>query len=178
MSAERLNRARTRGARRLTYVGACALLLTLAACTSSQDPTVASGNPVAVAPQSSAATAPSPAPLASSHGASAEASASAPATDPTAGIRSAVEKALSQVAASASKPTRQQISSALASAGLDPSAAEISQDRTPTGLDVDVIQAAVVSGKQCVVGQIRDHTVEMAVLPILGTGHCFVGDQH
>ncbi|MDQ6739931.1 MAG: hypothetical protein M3021_06090 [Actinomycetota bacterium] len=61
---------------------------------------------------------------------------------------------------------------------MDPSATEISQERTPTGLNVDAMQAAVVSGKQCVVGQIRSQAVEMAVLPMLSTGRCFVGDQH
>jgi hypothetical protein len=40
---------------------------------------------------------------------------------------------------------------------------------------VDAIEAAALQGKDCVIGQIRDGSVVVTVLPVLATGKCFVG---
>jgi hypothetical protein len=52
---------------------------------------------------------------------------------------------------------------------------EVSQSRTPTGLEADAIEAAVRQGGDCVIGQVRDGAVAVTVLPVLASGKCFVG---
>jgi len=52
---------------------------------------------------------------------------------------------------------------------------QVSASRTPTGLEVDAIEAAALQGADCVIGQIRDGSVVVTVLPVLATGKCFVG---
>ena len=52
---------------------------------------------------------------------------------------------------------------------------EVSQSRTPTGLEADAIEAAVLQGGDCVIGQVRDGAVAVTVLPVLASGKCFVG---
>lgn len=37
------------------------------------------------------------------------------------------------------------------------------------------MEAAAVQAKECVIGQIRDGKVTVAVLPALSNGKCFVG---
>lgn len=66
---------------------------------------------------------------------------------------------------------------ALTGAGIAPSALEVSVSRTPTGLEVDAIEAAALQGKDCVIGQIRDGSVSVTILPVLASGRCFVGAQ-
>ena len=77
--------------------------------------------------------------------------------------------------------TRDQVRAAVdkgfADAGVSPEAVEVSIDQTPTGLDVDAIQGSGLVGGQCIVGEIREGTVSVTVLPVLATGLCFVGDQ-
>jgi hypothetical protein len=68
-----------------------------------------------------------------------------------------------------------QLADALTGAGIPDAALEVSESRTPTGLEADAIEAAVVRGKDCVVGQIRDGGVTVAILPVLASGKCFVG---
>jgi hypothetical protein len=83
--------------------------------------------------------------------------------------------ALGAVASGTSKPGTEQIRQALTAAGLPAATLEVSASRTPTGLDVDSIEAASAQGKECVVGQIRDGKVTVTVLPVLASGKCFVG---
>jgi len=83
--------------------------------------------------------------------------------------------ALGSLAAGNPKPGREQISAALTAAGVPARTLEVSAGRTPTGLDVDSIEAASVQGKNCVFGQIRDGKVTVTVLPVLSNGKCFVG---
>ncbi|TSE17894.1 hypothetical protein B1A87_005570 [Arthrobacter sp. KBS0703] len=73
------------------------------------------------------------------------------------------------------KPGTDQITAALTAAGVPARSLEVSAGRTPTGLDVDSIEAASVQGKDCVFGQIRDGKVTVTVLPVLANGKCFVG---
>lgn len=87
-----------------------------------------------------------------------------------------VESTLKNLVAGNPKPDRESLRSALVSAGIPEGNLEVSISRTPTGLDVDAMEAAALSGKSCVMGQIRDGGVVMTVLPVLATGKCFVGD--
>ncbi|MGO4653089.1 hypothetical protein AB4068_15505 [Arthrobacter sp. 2RAF22] len=66
--------------------------------------------------------------------------------------------------------------STLAAAGVPVSSLEVSAGRTPTGLEVDAIEAAARTGTDCVMAQIRDGHVTTAILPVLASGKCFAGD--
>ncbi|QSZ55421.1 hypothetical protein AYX19_12385 [Paenarthrobacter ureafaciens] len=87
-----------------------------------------------------------------------------------------VEATLKKIVATTSKPEREAVRSALVAAGIPASNVEVSVSRTPTGLEVDAMEAAALAGGSCVVGQIRDGGVVMTVLPVLASGKCFVGD--
>ncbi|MFJ4207451.1 DUF6993 domain-containing protein [Paenarthrobacter sp. NPDC089675] len=87
-----------------------------------------------------------------------------------------VETTLRNLVAANSKPDRNVVRSALAGAGIPEANIEVSVSRTPTGLDVDAIEAAAHAGNSCVMGQIRDGGVVVTVLPVLASGKCFVGD--
>lgn len=73
------------------------------------------------------------------------------------------------------KPDREALRAALVSAGIPQDKVEVSASRTPTGLEVDAMEAAALSGESCIMGQIRDGGVVVTVLPVLATGKCFVG---
>jgi hypothetical protein len=83
--------------------------------------------------------------------------------------------ALGAVVSGAPKPGTEQIRRALTAAGFAAATLEVSASRTPTGLDVDSVEAAAVQGRECVIGQIRDGKVTVTVLPVLASGKCFVG---
>lgn len=87
-----------------------------------------------------------------------------------------VEATLKQIVATTSKPEREAVRNALVAAGIPANNIEVSVSRTPTGLDVDAMEAAALAGGSCVVGQIRDGGVVITVLPVLASGKCFVGD--
>ncbi|MGO4249643.1 hypothetical protein AB4Y87_20730 [Paenarthrobacter sp. RAF54_2] len=87
----------------------------------------------------------------------------------------AVEAALKKIVAANPKPDTEAVRAALVSAGIPKANVEVSVSRTPTGLDVDALEAAALAGDSCVMGQIRDGGVVMSVLPVLATGKCFVG---
>ena len=89
---------------------------------------------------------------------------------------STVESTLKNLVAGNPKPDREALRAALVSAGIPQENIEVSVSRTPTGLDVDAMEAAILAGKSCVMGQIRDGGVVVTVLPVLSTGKCFVGD--
>ncbi|MGR0160100.1 DUF6993 domain-containing protein [Paenarthrobacter nitroguajacolicus] len=90
---------------------------------------------------------------------------------------SVVESTLKTLVAGNSKPDRETLRAALVSAGIPTANVEVSVSRTPTGLDVDAMEAAALTGESCVMGQIRDGGVVVTVLPVLATGKCFVGDS-
>ena len=85
---------------------------------------------------------------------------------------------LGNLAAGTQSPSRAQMRAAMLEAGAAGDTLEVSIDTTPTGLAVDAIEAASVVDGQCVVGQVRDGQVAVALLPVLATGRCFVGDIH
>lgn len=73
--------------------------------------------------------------------------------------------------------TSAQLSSAFEAAGIDPAVIESSRDSTPTGLDVDALEAAASVQGTCVVAQIRENDVTVTTLPVLKSGLCFIGDE-
>ena len=85
-----------------------------------------------------------------------------------------VTDALSRLAANP-KPATAQVTEALTAPAFPPAALEVSASRTPTGLEADAIEAACCQGRDCVIGQIRDGSVTVTVLPVLASGKCFVG---
>ena len=93
----------------------------------------------------------------------------------TAKLQKTMSETLGAVAAAAPKPGTEQVRQALTAAGVPATTLEVSAGRTPTGLDVDSIEAASVQGRECVIGQIRDGKVTVTVLPVLASGKCFVG---
>ncbi|GAC1374956.1 MAG: hypothetical protein NVSMB43_13940 [Pseudarthrobacter sp.] len=93
----------------------------------------------------------------------------------TAAMKQTVKDALSRLAAGTPKPATAQVAEALTDAGVAPAALEVSASRTPTGLEADAIESAVLQGKDCVLGHIRDGSVSVTVLPVLASGKCFVG---
>lgn len=90
-------------------------------------------------------------------------------------VTKTVTDALGRLAAGSPKPATAQVTDALTGAGIAPAALQVSQSRTPTGLEADAIEAAVLQGKDCVIGQVRDGAVTVTVLPVLASGKCFVG---
>lgn len=111
-----------------------------------------------------------------SAGSAASPDAGRPELDPaTARLSETVGNALREVAAANPKPGQEQLAAALTGAGIPPGSLQVSASRTPTGLEVDAVEAAALQGKDCVIGQIRDGSVVVTVLPVLATGKCFVG---
>ncbi|MDM7989536.1 hypothetical protein [Arthrobacter sp. zg-Y877] len=87
-----------------------------------------------------------------------------------------LESELGKLAASDPSPDRQAMADAFAAAGFPAASVEVSADRTPTGLEVDSIQAAALQGGECVFGEVRDGAATVTVLPPLSDGGCFVGN--
>ncbi|MBT2538783.1 hypothetical protein J7I79_22205 [Arthrobacter sp. ISL-69] len=133
------------------------------------------------APSSQAAAAAVETPSAQPSSSAADGSASSPAADQpeldaaTARLSETVGNALRGVVASNPKPGQEQLTAALTGAGIPAGSLQVSASRTPTGLEVDAIEAAALQGEACVIGQIRDGSVVVTVLPVLATGKCFVG---
>lgn len=142
------------------------LLLGLSACSSGGDEATTRSTS-----ESSTTTAPS------ASGAQADRSETRKATDPESPARERFISALQTLASKDNDPSREQIASAIKSAGFVSQDIEISNDTTPTGLDVDAMEAAVRVDGKCLVGQVRSGEATVASLPLLASGHCFVGDQ-
>ncbi|MBT2584287.1 hypothetical protein J7I86_00185 [Arthrobacter sp. ISL-95] len=87
-----------------------------------------------------------------------------------------MESTLRSLVAGNQQPDRETLRAALVSAGIPKDNVEVSVSRTPTGLDVDAMEAAARTGDSCIMGQIRDGGVAVTVLPVLASGKCFVGD--
>lgn len=167
---------------------ACAVLATLlAGCVAgpaSNEPTMDQAAGPAPSTAGPATQTPSARPSASatpgdgSSGALADTSGiSSPAADAAATetVKRTVTDSLTKLAAAAPKPATGQVSDALTGAGIAPGVLQVSQSRTPTGLAADAIEAAVLQGKDCVIGQVREGAVTVTVLPVLASGKCFVG---
>ncbi|MHA7284331.1 DUF6993 domain-containing protein [Arthrobacter sp. TMS2-4] len=185
-----LPRTRPDGTARVIAALAVGLTLGLTSCT---DTPVVTSDQGAVTP-SSGAMDPGSAPPSEQAGDSPPATpapATAPATGPTtgpasaeegvAGIARTVDAELTALADSGDAVTSARVRAAIeegfALAGATPASVEVSIDTTPTGLDVDAIQGAGLIDGTCVFGEVRDGSVTVTVLPVLGSGLCFVGDQ-
>lgn len=99
-----------------------------------------------------------------------------PAPDAPAASAAALESELGKLAGSDSFRDPAAVVQAFVSVGFPESAVEVSPDRTPTGLEVDSIQAAAVQDGKCVFGEVREGSASATVLPVLSDGRCFVGD--
>ena len=155
---------RRRG-QRIRLAAGAALVIALVGCT--QGPASVSA-PAPAAPQTPSA--PATEPSATDPGGGAAAAAAA-----TEALKQAVTATLTGLAAGSPKPATAQVTEALTAAGIPLAVLEVSQSRTPTGLEADAIEAAVLQGSDCVIGQVREGTVTVTVLPVLASGKCFVG---
>lgn len=155
------------GSRRLLLAGPLLVAGLVAGC-SAQAPVVSGSNPISSPSPSSPPTA--------SPGAGIP-SASASLSPSTVSLKQTMESALKTLAAATPKPAQEALRSQLVSAGIPASTLELSAGKTPTGLDVDAIEAAAKLDKDCVMGEIRDGQVSVSVLPVLASGKCFVGDS-
>ncbi len=90
-------------------------------------------------------------------------------------VERTVAGALQALAARVPRPATDQVKEALTSAGIAPGALQVSASRTPTGLEADAIEAAVLQDRDCIIGQVREGAVAVTVLPVLASGRCFVG---
>lgn len=66
----------------------------------------------------------------------------------------------------------------LVSSGFDPAMLEITYDYTAIGLGVDSIEVSARFSDACLLAVVRPERFATAVMPILGTGLCLVGDQY
>ncbi|HWL01425.1 MAG TPA: hypothetical protein VNQ52_03525 [Microbacteriaceae bacterium] len=66
----------------------------------------------------------------------------------------------------------------LLSNGFDPAILEITYDYTAIGLGVDSIEVSARFSDACLLAVVRNERYATAVMPILGTGLCLVGDQY
>jgi hypothetical protein len=148
--------------------GCIAVAVALSGCTGGPQPgpSASTTDPGATSPAGAAPAQTAPAPAAST----------APAEDAaTAALKQTLTDALTRLAAGTPKPATAQVTEALTGAGIPAAGLEVSESRTPTGLEADAIEAAVLHGSDCVVGQIRDGGVTVTVLHVLDSGKCFVG---
>jgi len=89
----------------------------------------------------------------------------------------AVEAALTELVAAVPSPSRDAVRDAYAGAGFSPDAVEVSQDGTPTGLDVDSLVSAAVEGTECIIAEIREGKLTLTTMPALSNGQCLLGDD-
>ena len=73
------------------------------------------------------------------------------------------------------RPATDDIRAAVVAAGFPVDATEVTASRTPTGLEADAVEAAVRTGNDCLVAQLRAANVTITVLPVLADGRCLVG---
>lgn len=90
---------------------------------------------------------------------------------------SRVQGALEALARQSRKPNTGQVVEALAAAGFTGPGVEVTATRTPTGLEADAVESAVLQDDDCIIGHVREGTVTVTVLPVLATGRCFVGSE-
>ncbi|MET1085748.1 MAG: hypothetical protein ABWY04_01295 [Arthrobacter sp.] len=158
--------------RLLAASAAAALVVGLSGCVGGATPAASPAGAAAAGSVPAATETADAQPLA---GTSATPSATAAEAAATETVRKTVTDALGRLAAGSPKPATAQVTDALTGAGIAPAVLQVSQSRTPTGLEADAIEAAVQQGKDCVIGQVRDGTVTVTVLPVLASGKCFVG---
>lgn len=91
---------------------------------------------------------------------------------------SAIERAVA-AAVSEGEVTEARVREALIGLGRDATDIETGQNITPTGLDVDNVDAAVRDHENCHMVDVRpNRTVTVVTVPTLGSGRCMVGHVH
>jgi len=153
--------------RRRALAASTVLLVTLAlaACTTPDEPD----------------TTPMPVPTSSaSPSASASATPAPPAAvlDPAgsaAGNQAFFDSTMAALLASTPDPDGRTIIDALVAAGFDKATMELTADKTAIGLDADSVQFTVRFADGCIVGQQGNIGYHSAVLPVLSTGKCLIG---
>ncbi len=63
-------------------------------------------------------------------------------------------------------------------AGFDASILELTYDATAIGLAVDSIEVSARFGDECLIADVRADRYNTAIMPVLGTGKCLVGETH
>lgn len=149
-----------------------ASVLLMAGCTAvgtmwAEPPTLTPGPVLSVAPNAVAQEAPGGRPAGPAN--------PVPVPQAAAETAATVQDALDALAGESRRPSTEQVSNALAAAGFTGPGVEVTHTRTPTGLEADAVEAAVLEGGDCVMGHIRDGSVTVTVLPVLASGRCFVG---
>lgn len=123
---------------------------------------------------------PAPAPVPTTAGPSATPS---PAPDPVLVEGGSAEQNLPyfavvlERAVDAGATTGGQFVDALAAAGFDRAAMEVTPDRTTVDLAADSVQFSVLTSDGCLVGQFGNVGLRSAALPVLATGRCLVGSE-
>jgi hypothetical protein len=92
-------------------------------------------------------------------------------------FRERIDVSLGKLAGTNPQPTSDEMTAVFLSAGARDGDLEVSNSTTPTGLAANAIEAAARVGNECVFGQVRAGAVATAVLPVMATGSCFIGDQ-
>ena len=139
------------------------LAVLLAACTTSAETPDKPSTPMPVPTSSaSASAAPPAAPTLNPAGTAAENQAFFDAT-------------MATLLASNSSPDGRTIIDTLVGAGFDKAAMEVTPDSTAIGLDADSVQFTVKFADACIVGQQGNVGYHSAVLPVLSTGKCLIG---
>lgn len=88
---------------------------------------------------------------------------------------SAIESAVSAAVAEGDV-TESRVREALIGMGWDATGIETGQNITPTGLDVDNVDAAIRDHQNCHMVDVRpNRTVTVVTVPTLGSGRCMVG---
>lgn len=98
--------------------------------------------------------------------------------DPTAGAAAndpVARAALEPLLADDPRPGGRAIVDALAAAGFDKAAMEVTADATPLGNPTDAVLFAVRLGEECLLGQVDGAGLTTSAQPVLGTGRCLVG---
>lgn len=82
---------------------------------------------------------------------------------------------LEQLTATASRPGGRAVVDALATAGFDKAAMQVTPDETAIGLPVDALLFSVKLGEECLLGQVDDEGLVTTTAPVLVSGGCLVG---
>lgn len=142
-----------------TSVALVAALLALAGCSPTESPEPA----------------PSPSPSVS---ATSEAPAPAPTYDPEASateLRPFFDETVREVLSDDRTPGGAAIIRALVAAGFPKDSLEVTFDRTAIDLEADNVQFSALVGEECLIGQVGNVKYRSRVMPVLGSGRCFIG---
>lgn len=80
------------------------------------------------------------------------------------------------VTAAGGAPKGRDFIDALVAAGFDKAAMQLTPDKTAIGLVADNIQFAVAIGDECLIGQFGNVGYHSAILPVIATSGCLIGN--